>query len=309
MKKQSEFVDPILVGDDVLFHESTTDNANFKDSSLSPRQVDSTTTSVTGGDSSYTSEEEMGWLGGIGADFRTLALTIRETAGGVVSFVHRSAITVANEISLLEDGRECDDNASLDDVEPLHLPWEIRTNDGTYEESEELKAMILQVSMRESSFMGPYSSRKSSAEDDEDGAFVLDHARVQIIRRLLKLDPQLSSMHARLSGRSDVRETTFWRNYFHACSETRSAYIRERSEQAQRRSSSDTNCSPNSLVPEDDCDNGSLENVANQPDDESFVCLSTGGKLSSPPNSVKSTGMKSIDSLVLVRPEPSCDLP
>jgi BSD domain len=307
MKKQSEFVDPILVGDDVLLHESTTANANFKDSSSSPRQVDSTTTSVTGGDSSYTSEEEMGWLGGIGADFRTLALTIRETAGGVVSFVHRSAITVANEISLLEDGREGDDNGSLDDVEPLHLPWEIRTNDCTYEENEELKAMILQVSMRESSFMGPYSSRKMSAEDEEDEVFVLDHARVQIIRRLLKLDPQLSSMHARLSGRSDVRETTFWRNYFHACSETRSAYIRERSEQAQRRSSSSTNCSPNSLVPDDDCDNGSL-NFANQPDDESFVCLSAGGKLSSPPNSVKSTGMKSIDSLVLVRPEPSSDL-
>jgi hypothetical protein len=305
MKKQSEFVDPILVGDDVLLHGNTSDNANFKDSS-SQRQVDSTTTSVTGGDSSYTSEEEMGWLGGIGADIRTLALTIRETAGGVVSFVHRSAITVANEISLLEDGRECDDNVSLDDVEPLHLPWEIRADNGKYEENEDLKAMILQVSMRETSFMGPYSSRKTSMEDEEDGVFVLDHARVQIIRRLLKLDPQLSSMHARLSGRSDVRETTFWRNYFHACNETRSAYIRERSEQAQLRSSSSTNCSRNSLVL---CDNDSLYNFANQPDDESFVCLSAGGKLASPPNSVKSTGMKSIDSLVLVRPEPSCDSP
>jgi hypothetical protein len=244
MKKQSNFdyYDARLSGDaedDPLLHDENSSEGiqnKGRDNGGScpvPPPGESTSTSVTGGDS-Y-SEEETGWLVGIGADFRTLAMTLRETAGGVVSFVHRSAINVANEIALLEEEdylAAASDESNSGNCEPLHLPWEIKKNvEGEYAESEELKKRILDLSMRESNFMKPVSSRTTKNEDEEDDDFVLDNARVQIIRHLLKVDPQLSAMHARLSGRSDVRETTFWRNYFYACGETRRAFVEEQLEE------------------------------------------------------------------------------
>jgi hypothetical protein len=60
--------------------------------------------------------------------------------------------------------------------------------------------------------------------------------------------------------------------------------------------------SPNSFIAADDDDDDddiSACNGACQTDDESFVCLSV-GKVSSAPNSVRSSGMKSIDSIVMV---------
>jgi hypothetical protein len=46
------------------------------------------------------------WLGEIGVDIRSLATTIRHTASGVATFVHRSALTVAHEIARLEEEEE-----------------------------------------------------------------------------------------------------------------------------------------------------------------------------------------------------------
>jgi hypothetical protein len=94
-----------------------------------------------------------------------------------------------------------------------------------------LKAKIVCLSSNESTFLQPYSSRKNDGAGDhhtnEEDAFVLDESRIQVIRHLLELDDQLAATHARLSGRSDVRETVFWRNYFHHCTETRDEHIRQ----------------------------------------------------------------------------------
>jgi hypothetical protein len=257
---------------------------------LPKSQGESAATSVTGGCDSY-SEEETGWLGGIGADFRTLAITLRETAGGVVSFVHRSAINVAHEIALLEEVDDLVADESNLEAEPLHLPWEIENEEGVYKEDEYLKKRIMDLSERESTFMEPFSSHATEEEDNDD--FVLDDARVHIIRQLLKIDHQLSSTHARLSGRSDVRESTFWRNYFHACGETRKEFVKE----LDRTLEVSSQRSPNSLVvDDDDC---SVGNEGFKSDDESFVCLSA-GKIPSPPGSGKSAGVKSVDSMVMV---------
>lgn len=72
--------------------------------------VESASTSVTAGYDSSEEEEGStgtggGWFGTGGAfsDFRTLAVSLRETAGGVASVVKTCAINVAAEISLLED--------------------------------------------------------------------------------------------------------------------------------------------------------------------------------------------------------------
>lgn len=276
----------------------TEDVLKISGSLVKSQTVESACTSVTGGES-Y-SEEETGWLGGIGADFRTLALTLRETAGGVVSFVHRSAINVANEIALLEEEDDLNYDISNLDVEPLHLPWELKNEDGNYEEDEDLKKRILVLSKSEISFSKPFLSRKTEDHDRDD--FVLDDARAHVIRQLLKIDPQLSSMHARLSGRNVVREITFWHNYFYACGETRKEYLRELELNGNQDMGSQH--SPNSLFPDDLC---SVGNEALKSDDESFVFLST-GKVASPPASSNTSGMKSIDSMVMVEAVSSSSL-
>jgi len=290
------------------------------------QQIESASTSVTGGDS-YSEEETGSWLGGIGADFRTLAVSLRETAGGVASFVKASAINVANEIAQLEDedgvSRGChkhiaNSDRSGDGESILHLPWEVPNEEGEYQEDQELKTKIFALSTEERNFFEPYSAtRKQSAygdegeDSDEDSSsdFVLDDNRVRIIRQLLKLDPPLSSMHARLSGRSDVRETTFWRNYFFACDETREYHLNcleldEKLDVISQQSfasqpSIHSQRSLNSLVPDDD-ETSSQANKDDQTskseDESSFVCVSAGRP--SPPGSVKSG--KSTGSAVMV---------
>jgi len=96
------------------------------------------------------SEEERGWLGDIGADFRTLAISLKDTAGGVVDFVQRSAVSVANEIAQLE--LDVGDGGSIDG-EPLPLPWEIKKGGSDeYVENLELQEMIFALSTEESTF-------------------------------------------------------------------------------------------------------------------------------------------------------------
>ena len=97
-----------------------------------------------------TSEEDTGWLGGIGADFRNIAISLRGVVpptigaiGDIANFVQRSALSVAAEIAQLE--RDSDDEAGDSDGW-LRLPWEIRTDcdssaasDLECQEDEELK--------------------------------------------------------------------------------------------------------------------------------------------------------------------------
>jgi hypothetical protein len=188
-------------------------------------------------ESGSTSEEEGGgWFGGMSADFRVLASSIKNTAGGVASFVHRSALSVAAELAALEHdedaehGEHCTKSSSGEDG-LLRLPWEVKGEENTFNEDLLLKAKILSLSSKESTFLQPYPSRKQDGADDhhtnEEDAFVLDESRIQVIRHLLELDDKLAATHARLSGRSDVRETVFWRNYFHHCTETRDEHTRQ----------------------------------------------------------------------------------
>jgi hypothetical protein len=226
-----------------------------------------------------TSEEEGGgWFGGMSADFRVLASSIKNTAGGVASFVHRSALSVAAEIAALEHdedtehGEHCAKSSGEDG--PLRLPWEVKGEDNIFNEDMLLKAKILSLSSKESTFLQPYSSRKKDGAGDhhtnEEDAFVLDESRIQVIRHLLELDDQLAATHARLSGRSDVRETVFWRNYFHHCTETRDEHIRQYG----------------------------LMCIDVASDDMSFVCVD--GSVASPPTSLNSNSCYSVGDLVIV---------
>jgi hypothetical protein len=227
-----------------------------------------------------TSEEEGGgWFGGMSADFRVLASSIKNTAGGVASFVHRSALSVAAEIAALEHDEDTEHGehyakSSSDEGGPLRLPWEVKCEDNTFNEDLLLKAKIFGLSSKESTFLQPYSSRKKDGAGDhhtnEEDVFLLDESRIQVIRNLLELDDQLAATHARLSGRSDVRETVFWRNYFHHCTETRDEHIRQYG----------------------------LMSVDVASDDMSFVCVD--GSIASPPTSLNSNSCYSVGDLVIV---------
>lgn len=318
MKQPSFDSDP----SDVLLPNSGADDGILASASSAPGKQqqlnESAATSVTGGDTDNScseNEEETGagWLGGIGADFRTLAASLRETAGAAASLIRTSAVNVANEIALLED-EEGGGNVSGGGgagAAPLYLPWEVPNEQGEYQEDEELKKKIFDLSREERNFFEPYSSSRNksdgdeeeASEDDEDASdFALDDARVQIIRRLLKADPPLSSVHARLSGRSDIRETTFWRNYFHACDETRELHLGclelDQKLEALYQKSSPSQRSVNSLVPDEESsrDRDDQNSKSGDDDESSFVCLSAGK--SSPPGSVRSG--KSTGSLVIV---------
>lgn len=234
------------------------------------------------------SSEEEGWLGGIGADFRTLAESLRDTAGGVASFVHRSAMAVAAEIAQMEEeGGDGENTDQCKAVEALRLPWEILIDDNTYAEDSFLKEKILELSTQERNFMEPFSSERKDAKE-EDGAFALDGPRIRLIRSLLELDEHLAATHARLSGRSDVRETIFWRNYFFNCAEVRREHLEIFGDTSDDIVSQ---TSLNSLV--------NAETISQEGDDISFICVS-GGEIPSPPTSLNSAGIRSVESMVFI---------
>lgn len=150
-------------------------------------------------------DNSAGWLGGVATDFRNLALTIKRAVppsfgaiGGAASFVHRTALRVANEIAQLE----CEDGVS--DYDGL-LPWEIMAKGETpyassyYEEDEALKSKILALSNDDKTFLEPYSATDSTS------LLVLDEQQIQLIRCLLRIDAQLATMHAHLSGKMIIR--------------------------------------------------------------------------------------------------------
>lgn len=209
----------------------------------SPATEEGSTTSGEEGDG-------MGWFGGISTDFKNIATSIKDTIppaiGDIASFVQQSALSMAAEIAKLEQEEEYHYNANAEgegqlrgDSSPLRLPWEIRdqtSNNNVYVEDGNLKEKILALSTNSSTFFDPYSTKNEEGEEeDTDEAFVFDEPRVQLIRRLLEIDDNLASMHAKLSARSDVRETMFWRNYFYHCNQVRGEVLgqqQERSKQA-----------------------------------------------------------------------------
>ena len=244
-------------------------------------QISGTTSPTDTG--SFSGEES--FLDAIGADFRTLACSLRETAGGVASFVQRSAMNVAAEIARLEEEEEVRSHHYHQNEEepenelPLRLPWEVQfQGNGDFHEDNTLKERILQLSANDSNFLRPVDNEAASLTED----FTFDDARVHLIRHLLEIDSTLAGAHARLSGRSDVHENDFWKNYFDRCDEERKRYL------SSLYSYLDHERSPNSLVQTES------EAGSNRLDDElSFV-------LPTPPMSGNSTGIRSVDSFVFV---------
>mmetsp|Transcript_20089 Transcript_20089/g.55486 ORF Transcript_20089/g.55486 Transcript_20089/m.55486 type:complete len:353 (-) Transcript_20089:262-1320(-) len=197
---------------------------------------------------SISEDESTGWLGGITADIKTLAVTLKDTAGGVANFVQKSALAVATEIAHLEEEERAQRMAasSFDHCEeydcetaPLHLPWEVHCTNGQLEADAALKLKIHALATKESTFLEPYSAddevqfstlttttrttttmaTASSPRQQQHvrPPFALDEPRIELVRRILNLDEKLASMHARLSARSGVKEAVFWQNYFYNC--------------------------------------------------------------------------------------------
>jgi hypothetical protein len=245
--------------------------------------TDSGITSPTEQGSVTSSEEDLftpsSWLGGLGADFKNLASSLKETAGGVVGFVHRSAMSVAAEIAELEEGYSGSSKDGVDDtMTPLPLPWEVIVEDpnGTgkrYREDGELKRKISLLSSQETAFLAPFSSNDVHAENEED-SFVLDEPRIRLIRHLLEVDENLALSHARLAGRSNVSESMFWRNYFHHCEQA--SKLAHEIEAVQHEDKSG--------FP----DQGGLSR-AKSDDESSYVCVNT--DVLSPPSSLNWPGM------------------
>jgi hypothetical protein len=247
--------------------------------------TDSGITSPTEQGSVTSSEEDLftpsSWLGGLGADFKNLASSLKETAGGVVGYVHRSAMSVAAEIAELEVGYSGSSKDGADEMmAPLPLPWEVLVEDsnGTgkvYREDGELKRKIFLLSSQEKSFLTPSMLNDVHAEnEEEEDAFVLDEPRIQLIRHLLEVDENLARSHARLPGRrSHVSENMFWKNYFHHCESVKLAH------QNEAVHSEDDNRFPDRSV---------LSRTKSD-DDSSYVCVNT--DVMSPPSSLNWSGM------------------
>jgi len=169
-----------------------------------------------------------------------------------------------------------------DEKESLVLPWEIRreTPGGNtkgkdsdsipvYFTDNELMEDILALSRQESTFMEPFKddaeffpvdNKKDTRRSVNEASlasfsskFVMDESRIQMIRRLMDIDQNLSSVHSRFSGKSKVKEELFWKNYFFHCENIRSKRL-QRSHFTQHYASNtkdEANASPSSPKPAD----------------------------------------------------------
>jgi hypothetical protein len=164
-------------------------------------------------------DTNLSWFG----EFKSLARTTKDsilpTIDGIASMIHRSAMTVAAEIAQLERDAELeadrwrDENfgtANRDESQKaLTLPWEVKrvipagdlaeSNVSQYIEDEDFKRAILKLSTLEETFLEPYGPGEA---DD----FHITEARVNLIRRLLVIDGDLASTHAKMSGKPLVTQ-------------------------------------------------------------------------------------------------------
>lgn len=292
-----------------LTEETTTNNEDPRKLHEDPYRgnMSGATTPTTGSLS-----EEDSFFEAIGADIRTLAASLRDTAGGVAHFVHKSALSVAAEIARLEDeDRQREEGLLPEDIAAteaqLKLPWEVQRqdkedNDSVYLiEDEILKERILDISKDDRSFLMPATINPEGGDIE----FILDEPHIQLIRRLLEIDGNLAATHARLSGRSDVRETVFWGNYFDRCEQCRIDYL------GKECVLSTVSSSPKLTDPELTQDNDALVPVPDGEDSlvpaegQSLVSGSHGEStgsfvIPSPPVSANSADVHSVNSLVFV---------
>jgi len=279
---------------------------------------------------SLSENEAGGWLGAIGSDFRNIASCFKDNIppviGGVASLVHQTALSVAAEIAQLERDGELEaerwnTDHSIDVLDknsgPLSLPWEMRQDlacaeSSVYIADDELQATILNLSRREDTFRGPYTPSVSEFSEQVP-QFELDEQRIVLIRRLLDIDDNLAAMHARLSGRSNVRETAFWRNYFHHCEEARVDHV-ERKLKQQKKMNAEPSLLENQHFRPNPPENKAFDQMmffdgpcADDPDDSSLIPASVTDDSSyvnvipSAPNSYNTFATtRSLDDLVLV---------
>jgi len=181
---------------------------------------------------------------------RSIKDNIPSVIDGVACTIHRSARNLVNEFSEMENEARRDRSENHDttfydgaesDVTILPLPWELRmeTNDGNSnnsivsQEDSVLKEKVMALSLDEAIFTTPFNGETKRSESI---SFALDEPRVMLIRQLLEIDQNLGHIHARLSGRSEVKETIFWKNYFYHCEELRATREKEIEEADLRRS-------------------------------------------------------------------------
>jgi hypothetical protein len=123
----------------------------------------------------------------------------------------------------------------------LPLPWEIclQSTDVNLKisivqkEDEPLKEKIMALSKDESVFTGPFNEKNTN--EDDSSVFTLDDSRVVLIRRLLEIDHNLGYIHAKVSGRSTMKEKVFWMNYFFHCEKLRETREKEINDESLRR--------------------------------------------------------------------------
>jgi len=85
-----------------------------------------------------------------------------------------------------------------------------------YKDDEILKEKIFSLSLNESTFVSPFGDlSEDECRDRPTFNFSLDDTTVQLVRRLLQQDQNLGLIHAKLSGRTRLKETMFWKNYFY----------------------------------------------------------------------------------------------
>lgn len=229
-------------------------------------------------------------------------------------------------------GKACEDDAVLHlPWEVPHHSNKLRTSscETIYEEDEELMQKILELSHHEETFLGQADNddeeESEGEEGEEDVSFSLDEPRINLIRRLLEIDDNLAAMHAKLSGtnafghdygnvvvlsflphpldvcaiiyfigRSDVKETAFWRNYFSQCERVRTAHLEQKFQAVDVNSlDSASGTSLGSLVPADGSD---------RQDDSSYEYVRN--SIASPPSSANTVHTDlSVGDMVLVRAE------
>lgn len=161
---------------------------------------------------------ENGWFN----DFKSLAKSTKDSIlpaiDGIASMIHRSAMTVAAEIAQLERDAEMDAERwraenyghTTTTSHRSPLPWEIAVDQKRQQQQhpkryvvhEALKFNILKLSTDERTFLQPFTDAPAAAGND----FALTGPLIELIQRLLAIDDNLASMHAKLSGKSCKRD-------------------------------------------------------------------------------------------------------
>jgi len=198
-----------------------------------------------------------GWFGGFTASLSRIKDSIppntKNAIEGIADAIQRSASALAAEFAQLEIDAEWDSNRQLSDnaareeldegsYSSIPMPWSVLVNselascnDGkveggrdpdcapVYNDDEKLKVKIIALSLKEDTFCGPFVDHAScmdandATNNDTVNFDLATHLR--IIRRLLRIDKNLLKAYDRMLQESNLKEITFWRNYFHHCSE------------------------------------------------------------------------------------------